>query len=61
VNEAVVDVRPFHGSYPGLPDLFHLYCSECPDFGFCGEAAVANAMAAAHRAKHRAEKGASDD
>lgn len=52
---ALVEVRPFHQSYPGLPDLFHVYCSHCSDFGFCGEASDANDMAAGHRAKHRRE------
>ncbi len=29
-------MRPFHRPYPGLPDLFHTYCSDHPDFAYCG-------------------------
>lgn len=28
-------IKPFHGPWPGMPDLFHTYCSQHPDFGTC--------------------------
>ena len=43
-----IDVYPFHGRYPDLPDLFHVACPRCPDFGFCGERDRADVMAAEH-------------
>ncbi len=30
-----VTVYPFHGSYPGLPDLYHVRCAQHPDFTGC--------------------------
>ena len=41
-------VRPFHASYPGMPQLFHTYCAEHPDFGTCAEEAQARRDVAEH-------------
>lgn len=34
-------MQSFHQSYPEMPDLWHTYCSEHPDFGTCAEEAQA--------------------
>lgn len=50
-------IKPFHGSLPRLPDLFHTYCSEHPDFGTCAEEAQAHRDVAEHiEAEHPAMK-----
>lgn len=45
---ALINVYPFHQSYPGMPDLFHVSCAEHPDYGFCGERDQADAAATDH-------------
>lgn len=44
-----VSVYPFH---EGAPQLFHVSCDECPDFGFCGMREEAEPAADRHRAAH---------
>lgn len=43
-----VDVRPFHGRIPGMPDLFHTYCDEHPEFGTCASEEQAHVDVATH-------------
>lgn len=48
-------MRRFHQAYPGLPPLFHTYCSDHPKFGTCAEEAQAHRDIADHLdAKHSA-------
>ena len=47
-----VSVYPFHS---GTPQLFHVSCDECPDFGFCGMREEAEPAADQHRASHMQE------
>ena len=50
--EPGIVIRPFHQRYPGMPELFHVYCKQHPDFGFCGEEHEACAAALLHVAIH---------
>lgn len=51
-------MKPFHQTYPGLPDLFHTYCSDHPDFGTCAEEAKAHRDIANHLdAEHGGDEG----
>lgn len=51
-------IRPFHEKYPGMPQLFHVYCEAHPDFGFCGVEHVAREAALGHgQREHRADEG----
>ena len=53
--DELIEIKRFHETYPGMEDLYHVYCAEHPDYGFCGEIELANAQAASHRARHHAE------
>lgn len=46
--ERRVRIYPFHASYPGLPDLFHVACDRHPEFGFCGDRDQAHEAAVEH-------------
>lgn len=53
-------MKPFHQHIDGMPDLFHTYCDEHPDFGTCATEGRAHQDIAAHlHAEH--EDGESDD
>lgn len=41
-------MRPFHQPVPGMPDLFHTYCPEHPDFGTCTEEGAAHEAISLH-------------
>ena len=43
-----VTMKPFHGTVPGMPNLFHTYCAEHPEFGTCAEDAQAHRDIAQH-------------
>lgn len=45
-------IRPFHGSWPGMDDLFHVYCEKHAEFGFCGTEAEAREAALVHGRTH---------
>lgn len=46
-------VYPFHAPHVGMPDLFHVRCSQHPDFGLCAEWDDARRAAINHDANHR--------
>lgn len=48
-------VERFHQTYPGMPDLFHTYCDEHPEFGTCADEAQAHRDIADHIDRHQAE------
>lgn len=53
----ITSIKPFHGPWPGMPDLFHTYCSDHPEFGTCAEQAQAHRDIADHlNAEHAAVK-----
>lgn len=52
VSDAVVEVYPFHARIDGMPDLFHVTCSQHPEFGFCGSEAEAAQARAEHLSTH---------
>lgn len=53
--EGPTSMKPFHREYPGLPRLFHTYCSEHPDFGTCEEEVQAHRDIADHLASEHYE------
>ncbi|MBP5800755.1 hypothetical protein J2D78_01530 [Microbacterium maritypicum] len=53
--EGPTSMKPFHREYPGLPGLFHTYCSEHPDFGTCEEEVQAHRDIADHLASEHYE------
>lgn len=56
-----VVMRPFHETYPGDEQLFHVYCAEHLDFGYCGVRNDAGDVASAHWMRtHGHERGSYD-
>lgn len=49
--ECPTSMKPFHREYPGLPRLFHTYCSKHPEFGTCEEEVQAYRDIADHLAE----------
>lgn len=49
------EMRRFHASYPGMPDLFHTYCEEHPEWGTCTPESEAHEEIAAHLRKAHTE------
>lgn len=49
---AAVTIYPFHKTYEGTPALFHVSCSRCPEFGYCGTQDQATEARVAHQAEH---------
>jgi hypothetical protein len=60
MNSPSIEVKPFHTVYPGTSKLYHVYCSLCPDFGFCGEMEQAHDAALAHGTSHSLRKASNE-
>jgi hypothetical protein len=52
--EGPTSIKPWHGEWPGMPPLFHTYCSDHPNFGTCAEKEQAHRDVADHLAAEHA-------
>ena len=52
-----ITARRFHKSYPGMDDLYHTYCEQCPDWGTCGTQEETLAWMRAHSFLHKPSEG----
>ncbi len=52
VETGTVEVYPFHARIDDMPDLFHVKCSQHPEFGFCGSEAEAAQARVEHLSTH---------
>lgn len=48
---AEITIKRFHQAFRGVPLDYHVYCSKCEGFGFCGTATEAGEAAGKHLAK----------
>lgn len=52
-----VEIYPFHGHYPNMPDLFHVRCLQHSTLRFCGERTEAERVRDEHlMARHEEER-----
>jgi len=53
--EPDIIIYPFHGTMPGMPDLYHVRCSRHPEFAGCFELAQAGDEVQHHMREHGRE------